>query len=40
MRRLIQWAMAAALVCGAGMFTACINNDNPAPQEGTVTRSI
>jgi len=34
MRRLIQWAMAAALVCGAGMFTACMNNDNPAPKKG------
>ena len=29
MRRMIQWAMAAALICGAFVFNACTNSDNP-----------
>ena len=29
MRRLIQWTMAAALICGAFVFNACTNSDNP-----------
>ncbi len=31
MRKIFQWAMAAALICGASVFTACSgNDDNPA----------
>ena len=31
MRKIFQWAMAAALICGASVFTACSSNDdNPA----------
>ena len=31
MKKLFQWAMAAALICGASVFTACSSNDdNPA----------
>ena len=31
MRKIFQWAMAAALICGASVFTACTSNDdNPA----------
>ena len=25
---MMQWVMAATLVCGASVFTACSNNDN------------
>jgi hypothetical protein len=42
MRKMMQWVMAATLVCGASVFTACSVNDNPAtpsvePQDGLVT---
>ena len=31
MRKIFQWALAAALICGASVFTACTSNDdNPA----------
>ena len=34
-KRMIQWAMAAALICGASVFTACSSNDdNPAGKKG------
>ena len=29
MKKLFQWAIAAALICGVGMFTACSKEDNP-----------
>lgn len=43
MKRMMQWAMAAALICGATVLTACSSNDdNPVtppeePQNGLVT---
>ena len=35
-KKLLQWAMAAALICGASVFTACTsdNDDNPAVDDG------
>ena len=30
MKKLFQWALAAALICGASVFTSCTNDDNPA----------
>ena len=30
MNRLMQWMMAAILICGAGMMTSCSETDNPA----------
>ena len=34
MRKIMQWAMAAALICGASVFTACTSDtsDNPTEQ--------
>ena len=33
MNRLMQWALAAALICGASVFTSCSeSSDNPAPE--------
>ena len=29
MRNMIQWVMAAILICGTMVFTACTKNDNP-----------
>ena len=31
MKRMMQWMMAAILICGASVFTACVNSDNPLP---------
>lgn len=32
MKRMMQWMMAAILVCGVGVFTSCTSNyDNPTP---------
>ena len=28
MKRLMQWMMAAILICGAGMMTSCSETDN------------
>ena len=28
MNRLMQWVIAAALICGATLFTSCMNDDN------------
>ena len=33
MKRLFQWAMAATLICGAMVFTACTKIDNPVDGE-------
>ncbi len=35
MRKIFQWAMAAALICGAMVFTACTNGDNPSGGTGS-----
>ncbi len=29
MKKMMQWVMAASLVCGASVFTACSGNDYP-----------
>ena len=34
MKKIMQWVMAATFVCGASMFTACSNNDDPATEKG------
>lgn len=32
MKRMMQWMIAAILVCGVGVFTSCTSNyDNPTP---------
>ena len=34
MKKMMQWVMAATLVCGASVFTACSNNDDPVTEKG------
>ena len=29
MNRLMQWVIAAALICSSTVFTSCMNDDNP-----------
>jgi Leucine-rich repeat (LRR) protein len=38
MKKVIQWVMAATLVCGSSLFTACVtdNGDNPITPEKTI----
>ena len=39
MKRLMQWVLAATLICGASFFTACGNDDNSAnPTPGVDSR--
>ena len=40
MKKMFQWAMAAALICGASVFTACSNDasDNPAQEQAKKNR--
>ena len=39
MKRMFQWAMAAALICGATVFTACSSSeDNPAQEQAKKNR--
>jgi ABC-type sugar transport system substrate-binding protein len=33
-RRMFQWVIAATLICGAVLFTACSKNDNPVNPDG------
>ena len=37
MKKMIQWVLAATLICGSSVFTACTSNDdtpaNPSQQE-------
>ena len=35
MKKMIQWVMAATLICGASVFTSCTNDtgDNPSPEQ-------
>ena len=35
MKRMIQWMMAAILICGTMVFTACTNDDNPSGGTGS-----
>ena len=40
MKRMFQWAMAAALICGASVFTSCTSdNDNPGPEQAKRNRT-
>ena len=41
MKRVFQWAMAAALICGASVFTACTSDasDNPAQEQAKKNRT-
>ena len=33
MKKIMNWMLAAILICGASVFTACTSNENnPAPQ--------
>ena len=34
MRSLSQWMLAAILICGASVFTACSNDDNSSTEKG------
>ena len=34
MKIIMQWVMAATLICGASVFTACSNNDNSVSEKG------
>jgi len=36
MNRLMQWVLAAILICGATVFTACSNDDTPSSKSGIV----
>ena len=40
MNRLMQWVMAAALICGATLFTSCSNDDNPATPDLNLSEKI
>ena len=40
MKRLFQWMLAAILICGATLFTACTNEDNPATPDLNVAEKI
>ncbi|MBQ2180129.1 MAG: hypothetical protein II450_06980 [Prevotella sp.] len=35
MRKMMQWVLAAILICGLGVFTSCTNSDNPQPEPQT-----
>ena len=40
MKRLFQWMLAAILICGATLFTACNNEDNPAIPDNLAEKII
>ena len=40
MKRLFQWILAAILICGTTLFTACTNEDNPATPDLNVAEKI
>ena len=41
MKKIFQWAMAAALICGASVFTSCSDNDdNPATPDLNLSEKI
>ena len=40
MKRMIQWMMAAILICGATLFTACSNQDHPATPDLNLSEKI
>ena len=40
MKRLMQWVMAAILICGATLFTSCMNEDNPVDPATNLSEMI
>jgi archaellum component FlaG (FlaF/FlaG flagellin family) len=40
MRKIFQWALAAALICSATAFTSCTNDDNPVTPDLNVAEKI
>ena len=40
MKRLMQWAIAAALICGASVFTSCSKDDNPVNPADNLSEKI
>ena len=40
MRKIMQWVLAAALICGATLFTSCSNDDNPATPDLNLSEKI
>ena len=40
MNKLLSWAFAAALICGATTFTSCTNEDNPADPVANLSEKI
>ena len=40
MKKLFQWALAAALICGASVFTSCTNDDNPVTPDLNLPEKI
>ena len=41
MKKVFQWAMAAALICGTMAFTSCSSNDdNPATPDNPATGEV
>ncbi|MBR1755526.1 MAG: hypothetical protein IJ739_03285, partial [Bacteroidaceae bacterium] len=41
MQKILNWVLAATLVCGASVMTSCSSNDdNPAPQSSIAEKII
>ena len=40
MKKLMQWVMAAALICGASVFTSCTKQDNPVNPADNLAEKI
>ena len=40
MKKLMQWMMAAILICGATVFTSCNNDDNPVKPTANLSEKI
>ncbi len=40
MKKVFQWMLVAALICGASVFTACTNDDNPVNPADNLAENI
>ena len=40
MKKMMNWVLAATLICGATVFTACTNEDNPATPDLNLSEKI
>ena len=40
MKKFLNWVLAATLICGASVFTACSDDDNPTPQSDIAEKII